>query len=112
MFGRKHSDRTRRMISDKKRGKQLSPEHRLKVSDALRRNRPTQEAINRGAAKRSKTWEITTPDNAVIIVKNLSAFCREHGLLDANLRNVARGLYQTSKGYKARVVPSTFDSIL
>lgn len=97
MFGRRHSDEVKLTISKKKTGKKLDPEHRAKAIAALRANQPDVEARRRGALARSGDWEVTTPDGEVIIVRNLSGFCREHGLSRGNIG----GPYKTSKGYKA-----------
>lgn len=44
-------------------------------------------------------WQITFPDGHVEVIKNLRAFCREHGLSQGNMHAVATGRKKSCKGF-------------
>lgn len=49
-----------------------------------------------------KNWEIITPDNEIVVVKNLNLYCQENGLTVANMAKVSRGERNHHRGYKCR----------
>lgn len=44
-------------------------------------------------------WKITSPSGEVIEITNLSKFCRDHGLREQKMRDVAKGRRTHFKGY-------------
>lgn len=50
------------------------------------------------ALRKSATWEITFPDGTIEHIRNLNAFCLEHGISVAIMRNIADGLKKNSYG--------------
>jgi hypothetical protein len=49
-------------------------------------------------------WEITTPNNQVIVVDNLRTFCIENELKEGMIYRVGRGERKQHKGYKVRKI--------
>lgn len=119
-------------IGDNKRGKTLSPEHRQKISDAgkgrilspearqklrkwhtgkthspetlekMRGKNRSKETCMKIANSNSKDWIVTTPDGMEIKIHNLNAFCRENGLSNSAMAEVASGKYLQNNGWKCR----------
>lgn len=107
------TNETKRLISDKLKGRIVSEESRRKMSasqkgkkrtqahkDALRNARlGTKQTDKQKEAVRkanSAQWQIIHPDGKIEVIFNLNAFCREYKLDQSNL---SRGKY---KGYKAK----------
>ncbi len=121
MFGKKHSEKTRRLLSEKGKawrktedgkkrteldrkffsennpGTSQSDETKLKISNA-KKGKP--------CLKTRKYYEITHPDGYKEIVHGLKEFCDTHGLNEANMRNVYSGKYKKSKGYHVKQLAS------
>jgi hypothetical protein len=74
-----------------------TPKENIKHSREVLGNHP--EGENHPS---SKWWEITHPDGEVEIRKCLADFCREKGLHQGSLANVANGRHHTHKGYKVK----------
>lgn len=76
---------------EKMRNRIISDVTRAKIG-ALRKGKPTHpnslRAIEEG---RSDWWEVTNPEGVTQTVRNLTAFCREHGLSFSAMKNVASG---------------------
>lgn len=49
-------------------------------------------------------WEITTPSNNIIIVKNLKQFCRENNLDDASMIGVSKGTRTHHKKFTCKKI--------
>ena len=61
-------------------GTTLSDEHKAKISAKLK-GRPQPPGLSQKVAESlSQHWEVTFPNGNKEIIKNMSAFCREHGL--------------------------------
>lgn len=58
----------------------------------------TQESIE----KLCDEWEVITPNNETLIIKNMLSFCRENNLNPSAMSSVARGNRRHYKGYKCR----------
>jgi hypothetical protein len=73
----------------------------IKVSDA---------AVKRGAEKRSRTWNVTSPDGKTFQVVNLKKFCEENGLSSSCMVQVAKGTYQKYKGWRCTKITNSTDA--
>lgn len=82
MYGRKHSEESKRKMSEHSKGKNTQPK--------------TQEWKDQVSKSHSKDWQITDPDNNVFVVTNLLKWCEEH-----NLNRSAIKTSNGTKGYKA-----------
>lgn len=95
-------------------GKHLSKEHKKKVGEAVKRTRylrvgksaPNFGNTHSNEAKAqigdtlAQEWTITFPDQHVETIRNLRAFCREHGLTAPLMIAVSKGEQTHHKGYK------------
>jgi hypothetical protein len=102
-------------ISNSLKGKRfLSDEHYQKVGNLLRGIPRTQEVKNKVSKSKKgksvpqpnqmKTYEITTPNGEVLIVKGLNEFCKQKNINASNLCAVAKGRLKHHKGYLAKLV--------
>ena len=89
--GKKQSPETKKKMSDAKKGKKASPEARKRMSDA-----------KKGKTNRAKEYISTDPQGNENLITNLAEFCRENGLHQGHLSQVATGKLKQHKGYKAR----------
>lgn len=98
-FGKKHSERTRHLISKLHKGKKLTDDQKNSISIALKGKKRSQTAKNNYSRSmslraqnlldpsmlalreaRSKNWKLLTPDKREITIRSLRNFCQEHGL--------------------------------
>lgn len=94
------SSATKAKMSAAKKGKICTAETRSKIS-ATQKGRPKPpEQVAKMAAARSRMWCVTTPEGRIILVKNMSQFCRDHGLNQGTMSAVARGKHKQHKGYR------------
>jgi len=87
MFGEKHPQF----------GKKQTLEHVENRIKKLRGKKRPDEIKKKVGHARSGVYEITTPDNKIIIIKNLASFCRENNLSISNM--FTRG---KSKGFTCK----------
>ena len=102
MFGRKHSEETKKKISKARLGVSLLPEHeKIKRRDRWLINNPNYDpvATQKRIDAKSKLYDITFPDGTQERIKNLNKFCKERSLNPSNLL-----VYGHSKGYKCMKV--------
>jgi len=57
-------------------------------------------------------WEITTPNNQIVIVNNLKTFCIENNLKEGMIYRVGRGERKQHKGYKVRKIVKSVKNYL
>lgn len=81
-------------FKDNNPGKNPSAETRKKISES-----------KKGIAVNTKNWIITTPTGEILIINNLSEFCRDNSLDQANMIAVSKGRQKHSKGYKCQKSP-------
>lgn len=72
-------------------GRKLTEEHKRKISES-----------HKGKIKHVKKWEITTPDGQILIIDNMAKFCRENGLHNGAMTEVAKGRVKQHLGYTCR----------
>ena len=75
--------------------------HTAESIEKIKKNHRTGDQTAR-LDKMAGVFEITTPEGEVLVVKNLSAFCRSHGLSQGNMTNVSKGRAKQHLGYKCR----------
>lgn len=79
-----------------------SPETCAKKSARLKGRAPSAATMAASIARAAKVYVVTFPDGHEELIKNLNAFCREHGLTEPCMRDVVAGRSQQHRGYKAR----------
>lgn len=103
--GLRHTDETKRRMSDSKKGRKFSDEHKRKLSEARRgrvTKQSTREKLSRPQPQRRKHYEITHPDGTIEIVHGLTAFIERHNI--PNLRKVVAGMREHTKGFRCRKI--------
>jgi group I intron endonuclease len=113
--GYKHTDEQRRKISNTLKGHLVSKHTRKLLSESNKgkpgmvgKNNPrygkvpSQKVIDKLVEVVSCWWEVTFPDGTKKVLKNLSAFCREHNLNKGNFGAVSKGIRTHHKGYKCK----------
>jgi hypothetical protein len=78
------------------------PEKRNKLSISLKSSVKAIEHRKSLAYSKSGSYSIIFPDGRCEIIKNLRLFCRTHNLNQANMCQVAKGVYSQSKGFKCK----------
>jgi group I intron endonuclease len=96
-------------ISPTARGGDTGSGH--KISSTKKKRFASGELVicNKGVAmkeeqklKLADSWEVTTPDNEVIVITNMREFCEKHNLNPSSMSAVARGKRSNYKGYKCK----------
>lgn len=104
----KHSEKTKKKISESNKGKKFTGEHKNKLSIA-RKKRTTKQSTRDKCSKTSKgkinikKFEMTDPSGNIYITENgLTLFCEENGLTRANVVKVANGEREHHKGWTVK----------
>lgn len=95
-----HSEETRLKISVSNTGKKRNDATKEKLCQSweIRKTSTEWEAIREKMTFCPRLYSITSPEGETLIVNNLSAFCREHGLNQITAGRVARGLRTVYEG--------------
>lgn len=96
------SQETRDKISKANTGKIRSIQARLNYSQNNCNNNPVVRQKKADALSKLN-YIVTDPNGKIYNVKNLSAFCREHGLLRASMREIYTGRYAQHKGWHCKL---------
>lgn len=100
-FGKTHSEEFKAKQKSANLNKKLSKETCLKMSSSHLGTKQSKETNDRKSVANAKnTYQVTTPENEIIIVKSLSRYCYEVGLNQKYLHAVALGKRNHHKGYK------------
>lgn len=78
------------------------PEDIAKIRGRIKTRTYSEDGRRRWLESHTKVYEVTSPDGETFLVKNLSEFCRQNGLTDANMNMVAAGKRKTAKGWTCR----------
>ena len=92
------SEESRKKMSAAQTGKTDSPETRKRKSAALKGRLPHPDTY----AAQGKHYIATSPEGEDIEVHNLTAFCRENGLVVTNFHNCIKGKYPSHIGWRLR----------
>lgn len=110
-LGIKHDKESNKKKSDRGKKNWESEEYREKVLSGVadywteeKRAERAEWARNRpnpfDYSKIEKDWLIIFPDGNELVIRNLSRFCKEHGLDSASMTSVSKGRNKTHKGFK------------
>lgn len=86
-------------LNSTKGGECLEPELVSKISKERWKDESFREKMS---IIRSKQWLITDPNGTIYKIKNLSDFCKEHKLDDANMVGVSKGRYKQYRGWTCK----------
>lgn len=131
LLGHKHTEDTRKKMSQTQKGRTHSPETKEKIrtrrigktwsaearagASATHMGKPgtflgkkhsdkSREKMQVAHANEMKTIIAIAPDGTEYVVHGIRQFCRDHGLYSVSLRRVAKGEQSNHKGWKARFV--------
>lgn len=107
MIGRHFSPEHRANLSKSQIGKKRpyrNDEYRAKISLAHKGRKHTLEHSEKVADTKRKDYIATSPDGKEFFVHGLRRFCKEHGLGQTNMVQVAKGKFSHHKGWKCRYV--------
>lgn len=101
MFGKKHTAVTKLKMRNKRLGnvKSNTPENLEKKRQKWLISNPNynKESASKIVDKNSKLWELISPTGEILIIKNLTKYCRENNLNQPNLSSKGK-----HKGWKCR----------
>jgi len=118
---RKHSAESKLKMSESRTGKgnhfygkNLTKDHRAKISEALRgrefsnahKRKISESRIGKylgSENKTSKKYIITGPNGNNILIHGLSNFCRENNLNQSHMSSCATGKRKSHKGFKCKI---------
>ena len=105
-------------------GKTLSREHKQKISKAHKGKVLSKETVNKMIAYRTgknltksckekiskshckNTYELKNKDGTILIIKNLSKFCKENNLSQSYFTRILKGERKTYKGWIIKILDS------
>lgn len=100
--GIKHTEETKQLISQSNRTRQLTPESKKRVADAMRETQ--RKRIEMLPKQR---YLITYPCGRTEVIDNLSLWCELNGILQSSMNRVARGDRVQHKNYKCKKVTNS-----
>lgn len=99
-----HTEETKRLISESKKGRKQTPEHIEKVRQSRLGSKQTEYQKQRVAEALESAWIVTDPKGKQMNIVNLRKFCRANGLDQGNMVKVANGILKQHKGWKCSKV--------
>ena len=107
-LGKVMSEESRQKMSVWQKGKTYDELYGYEKSQRMKKNQSisrmgktqSEETIEKKVDSVSRKWKIITPDNKIVIVKNLSQFCRDHNLDSGHMNRVSKGIRNHHKKYK------------
>ncbi|MEP0873361.1 GIY-YIG nuclease family protein [Trichocoleus desertorum AS-A10] len=106
-LGKKHTPEAIAKISAASKLQVHSPERRANQSIKSRGRKCKESAKQKIAEANSLDFIVTTPDGVEVAVRNMAAFCRQHGLTKTQMVNAAKGRCIGHKGYRCRYAHET-----
>lgn len=90
MLGKKHSNETRKKMSEKRKKFRYTEEQKKQLSIIRCHKKPSN----------AKRWKVISPEGKEIIVFGLREFCRKNNLSQSHMFNVAKGNGKHHKNWK------------
>ena len=97
--GQIFSAETRKKISEASKGRIFSAETRKKLSEALKGRICSEKHKLKMSESKSKIWFFIDPTGINLSIKNLAKFCRENNLGQTSMCRVAKGEKESYKGW-------------
>lgn len=100
--GRKATDEERKRMSETRKGRKHTLEAIQKMVDANIGKPKTLEHRQKMSAARAHIWTFRSPEDKLVEIVNLRAFCRENNLDQSAMHNIAKcnGKNKNYKGWK------------
>jgi hypothetical protein len=98
-FNSKHTEETKKLISESKMGIKQTPEHIQKRVNKMVGFKQSDYQKNRMKECLSEHWTLTDPNGIIHNITNLRQFCRENKLDQGNMVKVSQGILKQSKGW-------------
>ena len=109
--GEKLHESTKQILREINLGKKHSDESKRKISESLKGIRPWNKGIPNSPHQKqkisntlSKTWIVTFPNGKKEKIKNLKRFCQENNLYESAMYNIAKGKGVKHKGFTCQLV--------
>jgi|688.fasta_scaffold2176327_1 hypothetical protein len=99
-YVKNHTEETKKLISEMKKGYKQSSEHIEKVRQSRIGKHQTEYQKQRAKESLECAWLLTTPEGKQINIVNLRQFCKENGLDQGNMVKVSQGIIKQNKGWK------------
>ena len=99
-YVKKHTEESKKLISEMKKGYKQSSEHIEKVRQSRIGKHQTEYQKQRAKESLECAWLLTTPEGKQINIVNLRQFCKENGLDQGNMVKVSQGIIKQNKGWK------------
>lgn len=103
-IGKKMSEESKQKMRLAKKGRSLSPEHIANRTAAQRGGTKSPQWKQKVQAALGQRFQVTDPNGNTFEVHNLTQFCREQGLSQANMTAVSKGRLRHHKGWKCQKV--------
>lgn len=101
-----HTEETKKMISDSKKGKKQTPEHIEKSRIGHLGFKQTDYQKQKAKECLSSNWLITDPTGKTFTIFNLREFCKKNKLDQGNMVKVSQGIIKQNKGWKCLKISS------
>lgn len=105
-YVKNHTEETKKLISEMKKGQKQTPEHIEKVRQSRIGKKQTEYQKQRAKESLECAWLLTTPEGKQLNIVNLRKFCIENGLDQGNMVKVSQGIIKQNKGWKCIKVGS------
>lgn len=105
-YVKNHTEETKKLISEMKKGHKQTPEHIEKVRLSRIGKKQTDHQKQRAKESLECSWLLTTPEGKQINIVNLRQFCLNNGLDQGNMVKVSQGIIKQNKGWKCVKIDS------
>ena len=99
-IGCPHTEESKKLISDAKKGLKQTPQHIQKRVDSMTGFKQSQHQKNTARETFECAWLVTNPQGQSFNIINLRKFCRENNLNQGNMVKVSTGILKQHKGWK------------
>lgn len=104
-YGKKHNDKTKKILSKRFKGKPLSKKHVENIRKGHIGLKHSEESKQKRSESNSKyIYELTYADGTTITFTSLAKFCKEQGYTTVGFARVLNGRYPTYKGMKIKII--------
>ena len=99
-FRCKHTEESKKLISESKIGSKQTKEHIQKRVDSMIGFKQSEHQKDRARETFESAWLVTNPQGQSFNIINLRKFSKENGLDQGNMVKVSKGILKQHKGWK------------